>query len=131
MRADLDAKLCADFPNLYRDRNASMQTTCMCWGFEVGDAWEPLIRDLSAKLETMIMEQPPGEREFYAAAQVKEKYGTLRFYMTSSTEEMDKAIEEAERVSAVTCESCGAPGKLGVVNYWWSVRCDGCREAAK
>lgn len=46
------------------------------------------------------------------ASQVKEKFGTLRFYMTSQTPEMDKIIEKACRKSAKTCEECGKPGKV-------------------
>lgn len=46
------------------------------------------------------------------ASQVKEKFGTLRFYMTSQTLEMDTIIKEAERASSVTCEQCGKKGKL-------------------
>ena len=46
------------------------------------------------------------------ASQVKEKFGTLRFYMTGQTAEMDDIIGEATRKSAVTCEECGKPGRL-------------------
>lgn len=46
------------------------------------------------------------------ASQVKEKYGTLRFYMTIQTDEMDPIITIAEKRSAVTCEQCGKKGKL-------------------
>lgn len=34
--------------------------------------------------------------------QVKEKFGTLRFYMSSETEAMSKAVLEAERRSALS-----------------------------
>jgi len=53
VKKELDEALCKDFPLLYRDRNASMRSTCMCWGFP-GDGWEPIIRELSEKLEGMI-----------------------------------------------------------------------------
>lgn len=46
-----------------------------------------------------------------AASQVKEKFGTLRFYMDYATDEMYKLIEEAEAKSAITCELCGAFGE--------------------
>ncbi len=111
MREELDKALCADFPLLYLDRNASMRQTCMCWGFP-GDGWEPLIRRLSARLEPLIAALPEEEREHCRASQCKEKFGTLRFYMSTSTDEMDAAIREAEDESARTCEDCGAPGKL-------------------
>ncbi len=111
MREELDRKLCEDFPLLYRDRNAGMQSTCMCWGFP-GDGWEPLIRRLSEKLESAIAALPEEEREHYRASQVKEKFGTLRFYMNASTDEMEQWIGEAEHESGRACETCGEPGKV-------------------
>lgn len=45
------------------------------------------------------------------ASQVKEKYGSLRFYMTCATNEMSDLIYQAEEESENTCETCGALGK--------------------
>ena len=45
------------------------------------------------------------------AAQVKEKFGTLRFYMTRYTDEIRELISSAETLSSVTCEECGSPGE--------------------
>lgn len=59
------------------------------------------------------------------AAQVKEKFGTLRFYMTHQTEEMSDIIRTAEMKSAKTCEECGKPGKLKG-HGWYSLRCSSC-----
>lgn len=120
-----DAYLCRKFPLLYAARGDSMTVTCMCWGFECGNGWYKIIKDLSAKLESMIEQYKkdhPNE-EWPRAAQVKEKYGTLRFYMTHSTDEMEKAIREAEELSAKTCEVCGKPGKY-YADGWCKVRCD-------
>lgn len=111
MSPELDKKLCEDFPLLYRNRNGSKSETSMCWGFP-GDGWEPLIRRLSEKLEAAIKALPDDEREHCSAAQVKEKFGTLRFYLDGGTDEMEAWIAEAEAESARTCEDCGAPGKL-------------------
>ena len=57
------------------------------------------------------------------AVQVKEKYGTLRFYMHYSTEEMEDLINEAENVSAKTCETCGQSGVLRGPG-WYFTACD-------
>lgn len=46
------------------------------------------------------------------ATQVKEKYGTLRFYYNGGDEYIDGIVDMAESMSARTCETCGAPGKL-------------------
>lgn len=120
MKKELDDALCRDFPNLYKERNLSMQETCMCWGFDVSDTWEPLIRRLSEKLEPLGV----------VATQVKEKFGTLRFYFSApdnAYEEANRYVREAELESARTCEECGAPGKVGGKG-WLSVKCESCRE---
>lgn len=128
MNKELDDKLCKDFPNLFADRNGSMHETCMCWGFP-GDGWYNLIREAAEKLEPLIvairMEYP--QEYFPRAAQVKEKFGTLRFYMSSATEEMDAIIGEAERKSAITCEECGKTGRLRE-GGWLLTLCDDCGE---
>ena len=43
MRRELDEALCAKYPLVFKDRNADMRTTAMCWGFECGDGWYDLI----------------------------------------------------------------------------------------
>ena len=123
MKAELDAALVKDFPNLYRDRYGDVKETLMCFGFECGDGWEPLIRRLSAKLEALILAVPESKRALYRAVQVKEKYGSLRYYMTYETDEMSDLIRVAEDESAVTCETCGTAGKLRGQG-WYYTACD-------
>lgn len=108
MRKELDNKLCKDFPNLYRDRGGRKSQTCMYWGFSCGDGWYDIIYRLSEKLEKLILQLPLKDRPNCRASQVKEKFGTLRFYMASSTDEMEYWINEAEKESARTCEDCGS-----------------------
>lgn len=57
------------------------------------------------------------------AIQVKEKFGTLRFYTDYGNNYIYGAIAMAESMSAVTCETCGAPGKL-YTHGWWHVACN-------
>lgn len=127
MKKELDEALVRDFPNLYRDRYGNKLDTCMCWGFP-GDGWEPLIRRLSEQLEKLISDLPPEERKFCCASQCKEKFGTLRFYMTSSTKEMEALIEAAEAESEITCEKCGALGEVKVEEDKGRAVCDACSE---
>lgn len=54
--------------------------------------------------------EPPKVRQV-VASQVKEKYGTLRFYTNGNDEYVDGLISMAESMSARTCETCGSPGK--------------------
>ena len=62
------------------------------------------------------------EKKVPVVTQVKEKYGTLRFYIDGGTDEHYSLIRMAEGMSSVTCEVCGSKGKR---NYygWISTRC--------
>lgn len=50
MNANLTRKLHTDFRELYRGIDLSPQESAMCWGFERGDGWFPLIHELSERL---------------------------------------------------------------------------------
>lgn len=58
--------------------------------------------------------------------QIKEKFGTMRFYTNVGDSYIYGALAMAESMSAVTCETCGAPGKLFTYG-WWHVACDAHR----
>lgn len=61
------------------------------------------------------------------AAQVKEKFGGLRFYMTSTNDEISSLVAEAEALSQKTCEFCGEEGSLRK-SGWWHTLCDACNS---
>lgn len=50
MKQELDEKLCAKYPMVFRDRNAPMTQTAMCWGFSHGDGWYNIIDTLCGLL---------------------------------------------------------------------------------
>lgn len=128
MDKELDQKLCADFPNLFGDRNASMRVTAMCWGFP-GNGWEKIIREAAEKLEPLIVaykKEFPGD-DAPRASQIKEKFGTLRFYLSHGTDEMFDIANEAEEKSAEVCEHCGEKGELRQ-GGWLLTLCDACQE---
>lgn len=66
----------------------------------------------------------------FAVQQVKEKFGTLRFYCNWN-DQIRKYINLAERLSAVTCEQCGKYGRL-TGKSWVKTECEACenKEAA-
>jgi len=134
MNKDYDDILVRQYPNLYRDRCANMQQTCMCWGFDCSDGWFHIINQLSAKLEAEIMKLPEDERKHCCASQVKQKFGSLRFYLTCSTDKMEKLIYKACEQSAKTCEVCGKRGALRVDGGWYFTACKkhskGCPRAS-
>lgn len=100
-------------PKLYRNGIA----------FECGEGWADLILNLSIEIERILNEKPVNNEMF--AIQVKEKYGTLRFYMSLETREISDLIEDAEAHSSQTCEVCGAFAKMRGTK-WIETRCDKC-----
>ena len=63
--------------------------------------------------------------------QMKEKFGTLRVYAIGGAG-VHELIEFAELMSAVTCETCGAPGTVRVSKRSWiKTRCDACDKEKK
>lgn len=56
-------------------------------------------------------------------AQIKEKFGGLRFYIEQGDEAVWTRIEQAEKECDKICDACGKPGKLTGAG-WWAVRCD-------
>jgi hypothetical protein len=60
--------------------------------------------------------------------QVKEKFGTLRFYYSGGDDYISGMVSLAESMTAVTCEGCGNPGKSRG-GGWIHTYCDPCEEA--
>lgn len=57
------------------------------------------------------------------AVQIKEKFGTLRFYYDGGDDFCRGVVSMAEAMSAVTCEVCAAPGKSND-GGWIRTLCD-------
>lgn len=55
MNTELDEALCRDFPEIFKNRYADIRTTAMCWGFECGDGWEPLIRMTCNRIMSLVI----------------------------------------------------------------------------
>lgn len=60
--------------------------------------------------------------------QIKEKFGGLRFYIGSGTEDMFRAIKMSEAESTHTCEECGLTGTIKANKRGWlKCLCEDCR----
>ena len=60
--------------------------------------------------------------------QVKEKFGTLRFYYSGGDDYISGMVSLAESMTAVTCENCGNPGSCRG-GGWVHTYCTPCEEA--
>ena len=59
--------------------------------------------------------------------QVKEKFGTLRFYYSGGDDVIDGMVQLAESMSGVTCEECGNVGERRG-GGWVHTYCEPCEE---
>jgi len=125
MRKELDEALCEKYPEIFRDRNGDMRTTAMCLGFECGDGWYHIIDAVCAQIDDHLFNKRLNGEKFPSviATQVKEKYGTLRFYYTGGDDYIDGVVAMAQSMSARTCEVCGNLGKERG-NFWIKTLCD-------
>lgn len=115
------------------EKERTPDRTCMAFGFEIGDGWYPLVRDLLLDIEGMARERPSHFLTF-EIFQVKEKWGGLRFYYQGyyfdtkvgddfTTDELYRRVEQAEKESFTICEDCGKEGTLREDLSWISTLC--------
>ena len=112
MKRELDQLLCERYSKMMVNRNKSMIETCMCWGFDCGDGWFNILNQLMGSIQHhldwknkngLVVDQ-------VTLDQVKEKFGTLRFYYSGGDDVVDGMVRLAESMTCVTCEVCGSPG---------------------
>lgn len=86
----------------------------------IGLGWFDLVRKLDADIAKIYPE--------YTIDQVKEKFGTLRFYIGMVPEdkykEIYELIHEAETKSAKICDICGDAGRGISLKGWYVTRCE-------
>lgn len=90
--------------------------------FECGNGWFPLIKDLITDLIELGWNKQ--------TCQVKEKFGALRFYINTGSDEIFKKIHSYENQSYEICETCGEKGELRLVG-WYKTLCNKHHEEHK
>jgi hypothetical protein len=139
MNEETFEKLAIAYPDLFQKAKVG--------SFDIREGWFDLIDILCGLLSTKVEEArdklhgarnnkkyedkiPEYENQLEKAleelpiiTQVKEKFGSLRFYTHGGTEVMDGYIRFAEQMSCRVCERCGAPGTFRN-DGWIRVLCD-------
>lgn len=96
---------------------------------DTGNGWNQLLSELCEKIEAIL----PDENAIIVA-QIKEKFGGLRFYYDLMNgndhlyNDIDKFITEAEEKAWKTCEVCGQPGEVKINHGWYQVICEKCKK---
>ena len=104
MKPELEKQLVEKYPKIFAEIGSTPQQSCMAFGLCVGDGWYWLIDQLCRELQFDI---DNNDKPQVVASQVKEKFGGLRFYVNSATDEQYGAINFAETLSYTICEMCG------------------------
>jgi len=88
-------------------------------GFAVGPGWWHILETLCERINSHV-EWKQNQLEKYqrgpgcpdvVVAQIKEKFGGLRFYYDGGDDVVDGMVRMAESWAGQTCEECGKPGK--------------------
>jgi len=96
-----DKFMCEKYPVIFQERNLPMSQTCMCWGFNVGKGWYELLYNLCEKIDKLYKLTGIGLK----ASQVKEKFGSLRFYTSPSFNEKVKQVKEKLKIDDGTAKA--------------------------
>ena len=125
MTEKLQNKLYKKFNKIFTQKELSLR-----WGFECDDGWYELIYSLCDKIQAYIDET---KCQQVIATQVKEKFGSLRFYTALDLLNEDDVIDDVDDVhygaiqamidaaseqSLKTCESTGGYGTLNKRGTW-------------
>jgi hypothetical protein len=159
MKQELELKIAEEFPFMRRGKNTDEQLKedgrisdlYGAFGCEVGDGWFEVIRGICRDITEAY--EKAGLPVDIVVDQVKEKFGTLRFYyhpkgydrvihafdslsdgqsirMMPGVSDLHKEIAEIvhkwEKESGNVCEKCGAAGELRKDLRWVLTLCDSC-----
>jgi hypothetical protein len=125
--------------SIIRQKHSALYQPGYCIGDNVGMGWWGLLEATFTKIGQVMAPHPEC---FFAVRQLKEKFGTLRFYYVIGLKEgyqadddaceavlqyldttVDAIITKAEMDSSAACETCGKPGELRR-DGWLKTRCD-------
>jgi hypothetical protein len=81
-------------------------------GFAVGEGWWPILESLCSQIQHHIDWKNKTSEVVpqVTVAQIKEKFGGLRFYYNGGDEYISGLVSMAESWAGRSCETCGSPG---------------------
>lgn len=155
MKPELEQQLIEKYPFLSRDlesrdENGRISNIYCAFGFEHGSGWYSVIDGLCSELVSVY--EKYGIPIDIRPAQIKEKFGGLRFYYdtqnrkksihaidflgegtirleeeeTDLYKEVRRVVNKWEDISYTICEECGKPGELRKDLPWIRVLCSDC-----
>jgi hypothetical protein len=148
MKKNMQEKLFKKYPQIFRQKDLSAQETAMCWGITCGDGWFDLIDDLCSEIQNRVNNVNSNRKysikssspslipiktiEFICeATQVKEKFGSLRFYTQGGDDYINGMISLAESLSRKICSQCGNKKNIQQRRGWQHTLCKKCKNETR
>lgn len=107
-----------------------MKTPYELYGVECCSGWRSLYEPILEKIEEYNKDK--AEDEKIRIIRVREKYGTLRFYVENSPQNILDEIRKAQHKSNIVCEECGYinPHRVStsLVLGWYRTLCQRCKD---
>lgn len=143
MNKILEQYLTEKYPKIFREMYGDPKQTCMAWGCECGDGWFYILDCLCLAIQDHIDQRTESIKKKCApegaelipqvvAHQIKEKFGTLRFYYEGGDEYIRGLIRMSESITSRVCENCGRMDfSVGVTKGWIQHLCVECAAKSK
>ena len=156
MKKELEMKQAEEFSFLRKTetrQKSRIENIFQAFGYECSDGWYELLRSLCSEIVSAYEEV--GQPVDIVIDQIKEKFGTLRFYYhfkgqkpgietidllgmgslriskgdTPLCSKIAAIVTKWEDKSTTVCEKCGKPGKLRKDRPWIRTLCDDCNQS--
>lgn len=127
MSPELEKKIVEKYPKFfdYLKEYKGEMILPMMFGIEFGDGWYWLLDNLMDSIQGYI---DGNGKPQVQAAQIKEKFGGLRFYTNGNDELVDGMIWLAEHMSYNICEHCGSTKNVSQTKGWITTLCEDCMK---
>lgn len=134
MTSELQAKLAEEFEFMRREplsADGIIDNLYDAFGIDTGDGWYQLLYDMCREIvEILEREEEPVHM---VVDEIKEKYGTLRFYYRFKApgredvrQTISAIVQKYEDKSGEICENCGSEGTVRTDPSWIQTLCDAC-----
>jgi hypothetical protein len=130
MKEELQLELVKKYPKILKDFRGDPRQTCLAFGIETGSGWYELLDKCMNKLQYFCdLCSKEGREVQVVANQVKEKYGSLRFYVSVhganeiESDILHNIIDHTEMMSSQICEESGEHGVPCVKWGWYKTLC--------
>jgi hypothetical protein len=109
-------KIFKDFSHFFKHKK-NLRQSLMGFGLMCGKGWFKLIYNLCKNIDKYFTANPEKKPRDFEVVEIKEKFGGLRFYITSAPKEIYIMIKKTSNKSFKICESCGKKGKTREGNF--------------